>query len=386
MNGKAGRGKLRAENRMKPGNQYRKKLELPVPEYIRSIQPYAPGKPIEEVEREYGIIGAAKLASNENPLGPSPKAVAAIIKALPDVNRYPDGSGKTLVEKLSAALKVAPENIVLGNGSDEIIGMLAKAFLRYGDEAILPRPSFLMYDIMIRSVGALPIEVPLVGYETDLKGMALRITSKTRMIFLNNPHNPAGTIISKIDFESFLNALPDGIVIVVDEAYIEFVRDRRCLNSLHYQDSGKPVVTLRTFSKAYGLAGLRIGFGVMDPEIAELLNRIRQPFNANSLAQAAAAAALDDLSFVEKTVALVHSEIDFLYGSLTALGVRYFPTQANYLLLDVEGNADDMFAEMLKKGIIVRSMTSYGYPNYIRVSVGVHDQNVRFVEALKNLR
>ena len=386
MNGTAGRGKLGAENRMKQGNQYRKKLELPVPEYIRSIQPYAPGKPIEEVEREYGIIGAAKLASNENPLGPSPKAIEAIIKALPDLNRYPDGSGKTLVEKLAAALKVAPGNIVLGNGSDEIIGMLAKAFLRFGDEAILPRPSFLMYEIMIRSVGALPREVPLVGYETDLKGMALRITPKTRIIFLNNPHNPAGTIISKTDFDSFLNTVPDGIVIVVDEAYIEFVRDRRCLNSLLYQDSGKPVVTLRTFSKAYGLAGLRIGFGIMDPEIAELLNRIRQPFNANSLAQVAAAAALDDFSFVEKTVELVHSEIDFLYKSLTTLGVRYFPTQANYLLLDVEGNADEMFAEMLKKGIIVRSMTSYGYPNYIRVSVGVHDQNIRFIEALKNLR
>ncbi|MFH1102695.1 MAG: histidinol-phosphate transaminase [Pseudomonadota bacterium] len=371
---------------MKPGNQHRKKLKLIVPDYIRSIQPYAPGKPIEEVEREYGIIGAAKLASNENPLGPSPKAVEAIIKALPDLNRYPDGSGKALVEKLATVLRAAPENIVLGNGSDEIIGMLAKAFLRCGDEAILPRPSFLMYDIMIRSVGALPREVPLIGYETDLKGTALRITPKTRMIFLNNPHNPAGTIISKTDFDSFLNTVPEGVVIVVDEAYIEFVRDHRCLNSLHYQGLGKPVVTLRTFSKAYGLAGLRIGYGVMDPEIAELLNRIRQPFNANSLAQAAASAALDDLSFVEKTVALVHSEIDFLYESLSTLGVRYFPTQANYLLLDVEGNADEMFAEMLKKGIIVRSMTSYGYPNYIRVSVGLHDQNIRFIEALKNLR
>ncbi|MEW5910613.1 MAG: histidinol-phosphate transaminase, partial [Thermodesulfobacteriota bacterium] len=358
-------------------------FKIRIPEYILSISPYVPGKPIEEVEREYGISGAAKLASNENPLGPSPKAIRALMKALPDLNRYPDGSGKRLIQKLAETLKVKEGNIVLGNGSDEIIGMLTRGLLAPGDEAIMPKPSFLMYDIMVRSVGAHGIEVPLKGFETDLDQMAARINSKTRMIFLNNPHNPAGSLISRNAFNRFLNQVPDDLVIVVDEAYIEFVRDPRCFSGFDYLKSGKPVVALRTFSKAYGLAGLRIGYGVMDERLAEVLNRIRQPFNANSLAQAAATAALDDHAFLKKSRSLVHREIDFLYNALKSLGVGFIPTQANYILMDVGQCADDLFIRLLKEGVIVRSMSSYGYPQSIRVSIGLHAQNVKFVNALK---
>jgi histidinol-phosphate aminotransferase len=366
-----------------------KHMKLSVPDFILSIKPYVPGKPLEELEREYGIKDSVKLASNENPLGPSPLAVQAIQKEMGKLNRYPDANGYYLRNKLSAKLKVLPENIVLGNGSDDIIGMLTRALLRFGDEAIIPRPSFLMYDISVRSVGALPVYVPLsVSSEAisiDLEAIKERISSKTRMIFLTNPNNPTGTIFTREEFENFLEGMPPEILVVVDEAYIEFVRDQRCLNSLDFLDSERALVTLRTFSKAYGLAGLRIGYGVMPEEITGLLHRVRQPFNANSLAQAGAVAALDDDVFLNKTIHLVHEGIDFLYDSLDRMEIKYFRTQANFLLIDVERDADKVFEVMLKQGVIVRSMTSYGYPEYIRVNVGLQNENVRFIHTLEKV-
>jgi len=354
-----------------------------VPEYILSIKPYVPGKPIEELEREYGISDSIKLASNENPLGPSPRAVKAIEGALSRLNRYPDGSGHDLVMKLSEHLGVSHGNIVLGNGSDEIIGMLTNAFLVPGDEVIIPLPSFLMYEITAKSAGARPVFVPLNSLSIDLEGIAEKISNKTRIIFLCNPNNPTGTILSKSDFEKFLQKVPQDVIIVVDEAYIEFVRDENCLRSIGYINSEHPVVTIRTFSKVYGLAGLRIGYGVMSEDISGILNRIRPPFNASIPAQAGAVAALDDEDFFKKTVRLVHDELDYMYESLKERGIRYFPTQANFFLIDMEKNADDVFESMLKLGVIVRSMTSYGYPEYIRVSVGLHKQNIRFIKALE---
>jgi histidinol-phosphate aminotransferase len=360
-------------------------MKLKIPDYISAIKPYVPGKPVEEVQREYGIDNSIKLASNENPLGPSPMAVAAIRRMIENLHRYPDAAGYDLTQAIARKCQVDPDNIVLGNGSDDIIALLTMVLLRSGDEVILPQPSFLFYEISIRRSGALPVWVPLRSFKTDLKGMIRKISPHTRMIFLNVPHNPTGAIISRGDFEEFLAAIPPQIVVVLDEAYIEFVRSLNCVNSFDYLRSDKPVVGMRTFSKAYGLAGLRVGFGVMPPVLAQLLNRVRQPFNVNLLAQAAATAALNDVQFLQKTLDLVHAEFEFMYAALAKLEVPFIRSEANFFMIEVSDGrtADEVFVELLKQGVIVRSLTSYGYPRFIRVTIGKHDENVRFLEALK---
>jgi histidinol-phosphate aminotransferase len=361
-------------------------MTLSVPDYILAIDPYKPGKPLEELEREYGIADSIKLASNENPLGPSPKALAAIRKSLDDLHRYPDGGAHLLTGKLARKLGLLPQNIVLGNGSDELIGMLTRALLRPGDEAVMPRPSFLMYEIMVRSAGAVPVFVPLTAdLALDLEGVARQVSSRTRMIFLCNPNNPTGTVFSGSGFETLLEQLPSGVTVVVDEAYIEFVRDPGCARGTDYLDARSAVVTLRTFSKAYGLAGLRIGYGVMPAALAGILHRIRLPFNAGSLAQAGAGAALDDDGFLSRTIHLVHEQLDQLFEALGELGLRCFPTQSNFFLIDVESDADTVFERMLRRGVIVRSMSAYGYPFYIRVNVGLPQENRRFVTTLREV-
>ena len=361
-------------------------MKISIPENILSIKPYKPGKPLEELEREYGIAKSIKLASNENPLGPSPMAVKAMQGALGKLNRYPDGSGFDLIKKVSQHLKVPPKNIVLGNGSDDIIGMLTWTLLRPGDEVVLPQPSFLMYDIMVRSAAAIPVTVPLSSLSIDLKGMQGKITSKTRMVFLCNPNNPTGTVILKKDFETFMAGLPPEVVVVVDEAYFEFIRDQeKCASGIEYLDEAGPLVTLRTFSKAYGLAGLRIGYGIMPEKIAGLLNRVRQPFNTSSLAQIGAKAALDDKAFLKQTLEITHKGLDYLNAALDRLGIKYFPTQTNFFLIDVAKDADEFFESMLRHGVIVRSMKSYGYPQYIRINVGLAEENARFIEALEKV-
>jgi histidinol-phosphate aminotransferase len=361
-------------------------VALSIPDYLLSIEPYEPGKPLEELEREYGIRDSIKLASNENPLGPSPRAIRAIQAKMKDIHRYPDGGGHALANKLAEHLGVTPDNIVLGNGSDEVIGMLSRALLGPGDQAIMPRPSFLMYEITVRSVGAQPVFVPLDdALAIDLDAIRHRVTSRTRLIFLCNPNNPTGTIITTSALTEFLNSLPAGVTVVIDEAYIEFVRDSNCAGGRDFFQSGFPVVTLRTFSKIYGLAGLRIGYGLMPSELANILHRIRQPFNAGTLAQVGAAAALEDEAYLRESVTLVHSGLDYLFDALSRLGIRCFSTQANFFLIDVQKDADTVFERMLAEGVIVRSMRSYGYPNYIRISVGLPQENKRFVAALANV-
>ena len=360
-------------------------MKLSVPDYILSLKPYVAGKPLEELKREYGIDDAVKLASNENPLGPSPKALEAIRGDIEKLHRYPNGGGYDLCERISRRFKVRHENIVLGNGSDDIISMLTRVLLQPGDEAVLPQPSFLFYDIAIRTSGAIPVAVPLKSRVTDLDGMLDHISPKTRMVFVTNPHNPTGSIISKQALGIFIEALPANIVLVIDEAYIEFVRDRNCPNSIDYLNSDRLVVGLRTFSKAYGLAGLRIGYGFMPTRLAGILHRVRQPFNVNSLGQAAARAALEDEGFLKDTVQLVHDELDFMYAALDEHGIRYSRSQANFFLIHVDKNADAVFEDLLKLGIIVRSMTSYGYPDCIRVNVGMHHENIRLLEALRKV-
>jgi histidinol-phosphate aminotransferase len=357
-------------------------MKIKAVENILSIKPYPPGKPVEEVEREYGIKGSIKLASNENPLGPSPKAVAAILKAVVGLHRYPDSGGYYLTEKLSEKLGVRPDQIVLGNGSDDVIGMLARVYLKPGDTAVMTTPSFLMYEIFVRTVGADPVMVPLNNLAVDLSAMAAAVTEKTRMVFITNPNNPTGMHITVAQFEAFMAHLPPHVVVVLDEAYIEFASDPACLDGLKLVSDDRPIAVMRTFSKAYGLAGLRIGYGVMPMEMAGMLHRVRQPFNTNSLAQAAAAAALDDETFLFETKQLIQTELKFLQAALTKMGVCWFPTQANFFLIDVKQNAGDVFEALLRQGVIVRSMVSYGYPEYIRVTVGTRAENARFLEAL----
>ncbi len=360
-------------------------MNLTIPEYILSIKPYKPGKPLEELEREYGIKDSIKLASNENPLGPSPRAISAMEAAMSNLHRYPDGSGYLLINKLAETLGVSPGQIVLGNGSDDVIGMLARAYLRAGNEAVMTAPSFLMYEIFVRSAGATPVFVPLKSLAVDLEAMLAAITPRTRMIFLNNPNNPTGTFITKDEFTELLSRLPDNIVVVLDEAYIEFAQAPECVNGLELVQNSRPLTVLRTFSKIYGLAGIRIGYGIMPSEMASLLNRIRQPFNVNSLAQIGAIAALDDDEFLNKTKNLIHEELGFMQDNLKKIGIDFFPTQANFFLIDVKGDADIVFDMMLREGVIVRSMASYGYPKYIRVNAGLRKENIRFLNALEKV-
>ena len=360
-------------------------MKLKVSDAILSIDPYVPGKPMAELERELGIVNSIKLASNENPIGTSPLAMAALQRVLHELNRYPDGGGHDLVRKLSQKLGVPSEMIVIGAGSDDIIGMLTRALLLPGDQAVMPKPSFLMYDIMVRSASAVPVAVPLINLAFDLENMAARINDRTRLVFLTNPNNPTGTCITKSDFEAFLLHIPENVVVVVDEAYIEFVRDPDCMQGISYALEERPVVVLRTFSKAFGLAGLRVGYGIMPESIALLLHRVRQPFNVNTPAQAAAAAALDDHDFLEQSLEVVHQGLDYISRRLDSLNIRHFPSQANFMLIDVGTSADEVYNRLLRKGVIVRSMTSYGFPQYIRVSVGLPEENTRFVDALQDV-
>jgi histidinol-phosphate aminotransferase len=360
-------------------------MKLKIPDAILSIDPYVPGKPMAALERELGIVDSIKLASNENPIGSSPLALDALQDALKKLNRYPDGGGYDLVHKLSEKLGVSPEKIVIGAGSDDIIGMLTRVLLLPGDEVVMPKPSFLMYDIMVRSASARPIYVPLKSMAIDLEEMSARISSKTRMVFLTNPNNPTGASIGKAVFEGFLSSIPENVVVVLDEAYIEFVRDPDCAESIGYIHDERAVVALRTFSKAYGLAGLRVGYGIMPESIAMLLHRVRQPFNVNTLAQVAATAALEDNAFLERTLKVVHQGLDFIGNRLDGLNIRYFPSQANFLLIDVKKSADEIYKRLLRKGVIVRAMMSYGFPRYIRVSIGLPEENERFADALEDV-
>lgn len=360
-------------------------MKLMIPDHIRAISPYVPGKPLAELEREYGIRDSIKLASNENPLGPCPRALEAIEQAAVSLHRYPDGAGHDLIQKIARVNGVAPENVVIGNGSDDIIAMLVQAFIRPGNRVIVPQPSFLMYDIAATAAGAVVDRVPLDGLGMDLAAMADRVTADTRLIFVCNPNNPTGTVVTRSAFNDFMARLPDHVVVVVDEAYIEFAKNPDCLKTGSPADLNRPLVTLRTFSKVYGLAGLRVGYGIMPAELSGFLHRVRQPFNVNALAQAAAAAALDDRDFLRRSIRLVHDGLESLYADLDRLGLVYFKTESNFFLIDVGAPADDVFEKMLRQGVIVRSMRAYGYPNYIRVNVGLEKENRRFIQALKTV-
>ncbi len=364
-------------------------MKIQVAPHIESLVPYPPGKPLEELERELGITGSIKLASNENAWGPSPKAMTAISAALTNLHRYPDGSCYYLTQRLAEILGVLPEEIVCGNGSNEIIELLAAAFIEPGDEVISSHPSFLMYQKLVQVRGGVNRVIPLRDMNHDLDGILGALSDKTRLIFMDIPNNPCGTVIDKLTLDNFLDRVPENIIVVLDEAYVDFVHPDLRLDVTAYLRPAKsagglskpPIVALRTFSKAYGLAGLRLGYGLMPAKIAGYLHRVRQPFNVNSLAQVGALAALDDADHYQKTMEKTRAGKAWLVDEIGKLGCRSFPSQTNFFLIDVGCDASGLYERMLYKGVIIRPMQAYGFPDYIRITVGLPEENQRFIRA-----
>jgi histidinol-phosphate aminotransferase len=353
-----------------------------VPEYIRTLIPYAPGKPIEEVEREIGIFNSIKLASNENPLGPSPAALDAMREKLAQLHLYPDGDCFYLKRGLAAKLNVAPEQLIFGNGSNEIIELAIRTFMRPGDEAVMARQAFVVYKLIVQAVGGVSQEVPLRNFTHDLEAIGAAISARTRIVFLANPNNPTGTIFHKAAWEKFLKRIRSDVFIIVDEAYFEYVEAADYPNSLDYHQQGKALLTLRTFSKLYGLAGLRIGYGIADKEIISLMHRVRQPFNVNAPAQWGALAALDDREHVRRSLENNRQGVNYLTAEFARLGIEYVPSHANFILLRV-GKGEDVFNRLLAQGIIVRPMAGYQFPEYLRVTIGTMRENRKFIDGLR---
>ena len=355
-----------------------------VPEYIRSLIPYEPGKPIEEVEREYGIANSVKLASNENPLGPSPKAVAALRAKLDQLHLYPDGDCFYLKAGLAKKLGVAPETLIFGNGSNEIIELAARTFMRAGDEAVMAEQAFVVYQLIVQAVGGKSKQVPLRDYTHDLDAIAAAISPQTRLVFLANPNNPTGTIFRREAWERFLAKVSPDVLLIVDEAYFEYVEDSNYPDSLKYHQEGRAILTLRTFSKLYGLAGLRIGYGVAPNELIAMMQRVRQPFNVNAPAQWAALAALDDAEHVQRSLTVNRQGLEYLRSEFEKLGLASVPSQGNFILVRV-GKGLEVFKQLLAQGVIVRPMGGYKFPEHIRVTVGTLDENRKFIAALQKV-
>ena len=348
----------------------------------RHLRPYPPGKPVEEVERELGHP-AIKLASNENPLGPSPLALEAIRQCLERASFYPDGGGYYLRRKLADLHQTSMGQVILGAGSTDLIELAAKTCVARGDEVVMSESSFYIYETATLSMGGRLVKVPMREDLTcDLEAMARALTPRTKIVYLANPNNPTGTLFTATQFEKFLSKVPARTLVVLDEAYCDYVDTPDYSRSLSEVKAGKNILVLRTFSKVHGLAGLRIGYGVGCEELIEVLNRVRSPFNASSLAQTAAFAALDDDEHVARSVECNRREMKFLMRELAALGVSYTPSQANFLLIDTGRDCDHDFMRLLHEGVIVRPMKLYGFPTRLRVTVGTHEDNVTFLEAL----
>jgi histidinol-phosphate aminotransferase len=352
---------------------------------VRRIAPYVPGKPIEELAREYGLAEEriVKLASNENPRGPSPKARDAIVAACAGITRYPDGNGFALKSAIAAHYGVAPEQIVLGNGSNDVLELATQAFLRPGDEAVYAQHAFAVYPLATQARGATGIEVPARNFGHDLGAMARAITFRTRIVFVANPNNPTGTWIAPKQVKTFLGAVPRDRLVVLDEAYEEYLASDQRSPSVSWIAEHPNLIVSRTFSKAYGLAGLRVGFGLMDARVAEMLNRVRQPFNVSSVAQAAALAALADREYVAESARLNREGLAQLAAALDAMHVEYVPSHANFLLVRV-GDGARVYERLLREGVIVRPVGSYGLPEHVRVTVGLPEENRRFLAALES--
>lgn len=354
------------------------------PAYIRSIAPYQPGKPISDLARDKGLEPSqiVKLASNENPLGVSPNAHMAMMDALDEIARYPDGNSVSLRDAVCEKFNVTPSQLVFGNGSNDILELSARAFLAPGDEAVYSQHAFAVYSLVTQAVGATGVVVPAKEFGHDLDAILLAITPKTRMVFVANPNNPTGTLIGKAELKEFLSLVPKYTLIILDEAYDEYLTDELKAESIGWLAEFDNLVISRTFSKAYGLAGLRVGFGVTSTAIADLMNRVRQPFNVNSIAQAAAVASLGDDEFVERTRALNQAGMVQITQGLEKLGLTFIPSFANFVSFKV-ADARGVYERLLNQGVIVRPIANYEMPDYLRVSIGLFSENARFLEALE---
>ena len=353
------------------------------PQYIRAISPYQPGKPISELAREIGVTEdkIIKLASNENPLGMSPLAKEAISRAIGELPRYPDGNGFALKQALTASTGVPANGIVLGNGSNDVLEMVARAFLSPQAEAVFSEHAFAVYPLATIATGARPVAVPARDFGHDLDGMAAAITPRTRVVFIANPNNPTGTFVSGAELAAFLAEVPRDVLVVLDEAYTEYLAEADRYDSIAWLAQYPNLLVSRTFSKAYGLAGLRVGYGLGSAEVIDLLNRVRQPFNVNSLALAAATAALGDHAFLERSASANMRGMTQLTKTFAALGLDWIPSRGNFVTVKV-GDAAAVNQRLLEQGVIVRPIAAYGMPQWLRVSVGLSEENARFGEAL----
>lgn len=362
---------------------------------IRALRPYEPGKPVSELEREYGVSNALKLASNENPLGPSPLALEAARNALEEMERYPDGNGFELKDALASKHSVSPDNITLGNGSNELLELVARVFLSVDSNAVpnavFSEHAFAVYPIVTQAVGAEARVAKAnpsshqMPYGHDLSAMRGLIDENTRVVFVANPNNPTGTWLSSAELEDFIRGIPSSVVIVIDEAYFEYVLEDEYPDSVRWIEQYPNLMVTRTFSKAYGLAGLRVGYSVTQPVLADLLNRARQPFNVNSIAQAAALAVLGDHEYIKDSVKTNYDGLEQLTMAFKQEGWGYIPSVANFICVDVGRSGTEVYEELLQKGVIVRPVANYGLPNFLRLTVGRQVENERMLKSIKEV-
>ncbi len=353
---------------------------------LKKIKPYIAGKNIEEVDSEVAPSSIIKLASNENPFGPSPKAASAIKQEAKNAHVYPSQHNLALKEALAKKLKLSVENISIGNGSDEIMQFAAAAFLNSGEEVLIAENTFSTYEFCAHLFDASPVFIPLKNSKYDLERFSQHVTSQTKLVFLCNPNNPTGTYFTHEELENFLSGLPNNVIVIIDEAYGEFVEAKDFPRSIEFVKKALPVIILRTFSKLFGLAGLRLGYGISTPEIARYLNMVKMPFNVNRLAQAAGLAALSDERFIQKSLKNNSAQKKILSHALNKMGIEHLKSEANFICLNLKQKADEVFLKLLRKGIIVRPLTSFGLPQHIRVTIGKPGENKKFIKGLSCLK
>jgi len=352
---------------------------------VQGLRPYEPGKPLEELEREYGVTNAIKLASNENPLGPSPAVFEVIGQSLKDLARYPDGNGFALKRKIAQKQGVATDQLTLGNGSNDILELIGRAFLDTQSEVIYSEHAFAVYALVTQATGAKAVVVPALDWGHDLDAMAERINDKTKVIFIANPNNPTGTWLDQVRLKRFIARVPEQVIVVVDEAYHEYIGEKAYGTAISWLTEFPNLVVTRTFSKAYGLAGLRVGYGISHSAIADLLNRVRQPFNVNSLALIAAEHALDDQAHIDKAIELNHSGMHYLCEEFNRLGLDFIPSVGNFVCVRVGKQAKDINEALMRHGVIVRPVANYGMPEYLRITIGLESENSRFIAAMEQI-
>jgi histidinol-phosphate aminotransferase len=352
---------------------------------VTGLTPYEPGKPIEELQRELGLREIIKLASNESPLGPAPVAVEAAQHALRDIARYPDGNGFNLKASLSQMLDVAPEQVTLGNGSNDVLEFVARAFAGPGSEIVFSEHAFVVYPLVTALVGAKAVSVPARDYGHDLDAMSKAINANTRVVYIANPNNPTGTWVDGNALATFIASVPTEVLVVVDEAYREYVDNDGYPDCVGWLDERPNLIITRTFSKAYGLAGLRVGYSISHPQVADLLNRVRQPFNVNSVALAAAEAALSDEAHLARSIAVNRAGLAYLAAQFDRLGLVFIPSIGNFISFELPGEAAPIYQALLREGVIVRPIGAYGMPRHLRVSVGLAAENEHFVQALERV-